>query len=174
MGRPRGLYADDDKLDSETLIREYEQAFTAAGGRHLELLRSVPGDGHLLRRYPDRWRPIADRTSPISICGDTEAVLSKAIPRPVRPHPHMSLSSCGLIARLRALSTSREIHLEARSTQRCGNPPAGRRENLASGFTGAATGSGANFCRSVAIASAISTSPNCWPTQLRGPAPKGK
>jgi dienelactone hydrolase len=55
------LYADNDKLYPEALIREYYQAFTAAGGRvHFELLHGVPGDGHLLRLQPGRWRPIAD------------------------------------------------------------------------------------------------------------------
>jgi hypothetical protein len=55
------LYADNDKLYSEALIREYHQAFTAAGGRaRFELLHDVPGDGHLLRLHPGRWRPIAD------------------------------------------------------------------------------------------------------------------
>jgi hypothetical protein len=43
------------------LIREYYQAFVAAGGStRFELLKGIPGDGHLLRLYPDRWRPIAD------------------------------------------------------------------------------------------------------------------
>jgi dienelactone hydrolase len=55
------LYADNDKLYPEALIREYHQAFTAAGGRaRFELLHEVPGDGHLLRLQPGRWRPIAD------------------------------------------------------------------------------------------------------------------
>jgi dienelactone hydrolase len=55
------LYADNDSLYNEALIREYYQAFAAAGGSaRFELLRGVPGDGHLLRLYPDRWRPIAD------------------------------------------------------------------------------------------------------------------
>jgi dienelactone hydrolase len=55
------LYADNDKLYPEDLIREYYQAFTAAGGRaRFELLHDVPGDGHLLRLHPGRWRPIAD------------------------------------------------------------------------------------------------------------------
>jgi dienelactone hydrolase len=55
------LYADNDKLYPETLIREYHQAFTAAGGHvRFELLHDVPGDGHLLRLHPSRWRPIAD------------------------------------------------------------------------------------------------------------------
>ncbi|MBR1150031.1 dienelactone hydrolase family protein [Bradyrhizobium sp. JYMT SZCCT0428] len=55
------LYADSDKLYPEALIREYYQAFTATGGRaRFELLHDVPGDGHLLRLYPSRWRPIAD------------------------------------------------------------------------------------------------------------------
>jgi dienelactone hydrolase len=55
------LYADNDRLYEEALIREYYQAFTAAGGSaRFELLHGVPGDGHLLRLYPDRWRPIAD------------------------------------------------------------------------------------------------------------------
>jgi dienelactone hydrolase len=55
------LYADNDRLYKEDLIREYYRAFVTAGGRaRLELLHGVPGDGHLLRLYPDRWRPIAD------------------------------------------------------------------------------------------------------------------
>jgi dienelactone hydrolase len=55
------LYADNDRLYDEALIREYHQAFVAAGGSaRFELLHDVPGDGHLLRLYPDRWRPIAD------------------------------------------------------------------------------------------------------------------
>ena len=55
------LYADNDSLYDEVLIREYRQAFVAAGGSvRFELLHGVPGDGHLLRLYPDRWRPIAD------------------------------------------------------------------------------------------------------------------
>lgn len=56
------LYADNDRLYSEDLIREYQQAFTAAGGNaRFELLHGVPGDGHLLRLYPDRWRAVADQ-----------------------------------------------------------------------------------------------------------------
>ena len=55
------LYAANDRLYAEALIREYHQAFAAAGGRvRFELLHGIPGDGHLLRLYPDRWRPIAD------------------------------------------------------------------------------------------------------------------
>jgi len=56
------LYADNDRLYDETMIRGYYQAFVAAGGSaRFELLHGVPGDGHLLRLYPDRWRPIADQ-----------------------------------------------------------------------------------------------------------------
>jgi dienelactone hydrolase len=56
------LYADNDRLYEEGLIRGYYQAFTAAGGSaRFELLHGVPGDGHLLRLYPDRWRSIADQ-----------------------------------------------------------------------------------------------------------------
>ena len=56
------LYADNDRLYPEALIREYNQAFTAAGGHaRFELLHGVPGDGHLLRLHPDRWQPIADQ-----------------------------------------------------------------------------------------------------------------
>jgi dienelactone hydrolase len=56
------LYAYNDRLYDEALLREYYQAFTAAGGRaRFELLHDVPGDGHLLLLYPDRWRPIADQ-----------------------------------------------------------------------------------------------------------------
>jgi len=55
------FYADNDRLYDEGLIREYYRAFAAAGGRaRFELLHAVPGDGHLLRLYPDRWRPIGD------------------------------------------------------------------------------------------------------------------
>ena len=55
------LYADNDKLYEETLVREYYQAFTEAGGRaRFELLHGIPGDGHLLRLVPSRWRPVAD------------------------------------------------------------------------------------------------------------------
>jgi len=55
------LYADNDKLHEETLVREYYQAFTDAGGRaRFELLHGIPGDGHLLRLVPSRWRPVAD------------------------------------------------------------------------------------------------------------------
>ena len=56
------LYADNDRLYDEALIRGWYQAFVAAGGSaRFELLHGVPGDGHLLRLYPDRWRPIADQ-----------------------------------------------------------------------------------------------------------------
>lgn len=56
------LYADNDRLYDEAMIRGYYQAFVAAGGSaRFELLHGVPGDGHLLRLYPDRWRPIADQ-----------------------------------------------------------------------------------------------------------------
>lgn len=56
------IYADNDKLYDEALIRGYYQAFTASGGRaRFELLHGIPGDGHLLRLYPDRWRPVADQ-----------------------------------------------------------------------------------------------------------------
>jgi dienelactone hydrolase len=56
------LYADNDRLYDAALIRDYVQAFTASGGRaRFELLHGVPGDGHLLRLYPDRWRSIADQ-----------------------------------------------------------------------------------------------------------------
>ncbi len=56
------LYSDNDGLYNEPLIREYYQAFTAAGdSARFELLQGVPGDGHLLRLYPDRWRSIADQ-----------------------------------------------------------------------------------------------------------------
>jgi dienelactone hydrolase len=56
------LYADNDRLYDEAPIRGWYQAFVAAGGSaRFELLHGVPGDGHLLRLYPDRWRPIADQ-----------------------------------------------------------------------------------------------------------------
>jgi hypothetical protein len=44
------------------LMREYYQAFTAAGGSaRFELFHGIPGNGHLLLLHPDRWRPIADQ-----------------------------------------------------------------------------------------------------------------
>jgi dienelactone hydrolase len=56
------LYADNDRLYDEALIRGYYQAFAAAGGdARFELLHGIPGDGHLLRLYRDRWQPIADK-----------------------------------------------------------------------------------------------------------------
>lgn len=56
------LYADNDRLYKEELIREYHQAFAAAGGNaRFELLHGVPGDGHLLRLYTERWRAVADQ-----------------------------------------------------------------------------------------------------------------
>jgi dienelactone hydrolase len=56
------FYADNDRLYDEAMIRGYYHAFVAAGGSaRFELLHGVPGDGHLLRLYPDRWRPIADQ-----------------------------------------------------------------------------------------------------------------
>ena len=55
------LYADNDRLYDQALIRGYYQAFTAAGRARFELLHDIPGNGHLLRLFPDRWRPIADQ-----------------------------------------------------------------------------------------------------------------
>jgi hypothetical protein len=56
------LYADNDRFYGEAMSRGYYEAFTAAGGKaRYELLHGVPGDGHLLWVYPDRWRPIADQ-----------------------------------------------------------------------------------------------------------------
>ena len=56
------LYADNDQFYDEALIREYYQAFTAAGGgAHFDLLHGVPSDGHLLRLYPAMWRSVADQ-----------------------------------------------------------------------------------------------------------------
>ena len=47
--------------DDEAMTRGYFQAFASAGGKaRFELLHGVPGDGHLLRLYPDRWQPIAN------------------------------------------------------------------------------------------------------------------
>jgi dienelactone hydrolase len=55
------LYADNDRLYDEALIREYYQAFSTAGGHaRFELLHGIPGDGHLLRLHVERWRPMAD------------------------------------------------------------------------------------------------------------------
>lgn len=55
------LYADNDRLYDEALIRDYEHAFTEAGGRaRFEWIHGIPGDGHLLRLYPERWRSLGD------------------------------------------------------------------------------------------------------------------
>jgi dienelactone hydrolase len=55
------LYADNDRLYAEALIRDYYQAFTAAGGSaRFELFHGIPGNGHLLVLYSDRWQPIAN------------------------------------------------------------------------------------------------------------------
>lgn len=55
------LYADNDRLYGKDLIGEYQRAFAAAGGSaRFELLHGIPGNGHVLQLYPDRWRPIAD------------------------------------------------------------------------------------------------------------------
>ena len=55
------LYADNDRFYEEALIREYYQAFTAAGGRaRFEVVHGIPGDGHLLRLFPGRWRSVGD------------------------------------------------------------------------------------------------------------------
>jgi dienelactone hydrolase len=56
------IYADNDRLYKQDLIREYYEAFAAAGGSaRFEILHGVPDDGHLLRLYPERWRGIADK-----------------------------------------------------------------------------------------------------------------
>ena len=56
------LYADNDNRYGEYLIRGSHQALEKAGGSaRFELLHAVPGDGHLLRFFPDRWRPVADQ-----------------------------------------------------------------------------------------------------------------
>ena len=56
------FYADNDRLYNEALIHEYYQAFTAAGGSaRFELFHGIPGNGHVLLLYPDRWQPIADQ-----------------------------------------------------------------------------------------------------------------
>jgi dienelactone hydrolase len=56
------LYADNDNRYSEAVIRSSYQAFEATGGKaRFELLHAVPGDGHLLRLFPDRWRSLADQ-----------------------------------------------------------------------------------------------------------------
>lgn len=55
------FYADNDRLYDGTMTRGYYKAFLEAGGKaRFELLHGVPGDGHLLRLFPDRWRATAD------------------------------------------------------------------------------------------------------------------
>jgi hypothetical protein len=56
------LYSDNDDRYSEAVIRSSYQAFKAAGGSaRFELLHAIPGDGHLLRFFPDRWQPMTDQ-----------------------------------------------------------------------------------------------------------------
>jgi dienelactone hydrolase len=56
------LYADNDNLYSDALVRSSYEAFAEGGGSaRFELMHGVPGDGHLLRFFPDRWEPIADQ-----------------------------------------------------------------------------------------------------------------
>jgi dienelactone hydrolase len=56
------LYADNDRLYDEALIQGYYQAFVAGGGRaRFELLHDIPGDGHLLRLFPERWQAVGDQ-----------------------------------------------------------------------------------------------------------------
>ena len=79
------LYADNDHLYDQAMIRGYYQAFVAAGGSaRFELLHGVPGDGHLLRLYPDRWRPIANHPWQRSTCKGAKC---QRIMSPPRKHP---------------------------------------------------------------------------------------
>jgi len=55
------LYADNDRLYDQSLINKYHDAFAATGGlARFELFHGIPGNGHLLLLYPDRWQPVAD------------------------------------------------------------------------------------------------------------------
>jgi dienelactone hydrolase len=55
------LYGEHDNFFAETDIRAQLTAFTRAGGRaRIELVRGVPGDGHLLINYPALWQPAAE------------------------------------------------------------------------------------------------------------------
>jgi dienelactone hydrolase len=55
------LYTDKDSFYNEERIRAQLAAFTGAGGvARFEFFRDVPGNGHYLKSFPDRWRPAAD------------------------------------------------------------------------------------------------------------------
>jgi dienelactone hydrolase len=55
------LYGEHDNFFAETDIRAQLTAFVRAGGRaRIELVRDVPGDGHLLINYPALWQPAAE------------------------------------------------------------------------------------------------------------------
>jgi dienelactone hydrolase len=55
------LYGEHDTFFAEDDIRAELQAFVRAGGRaRIELVRGVPGDGHLLLNYPALWQPAAE------------------------------------------------------------------------------------------------------------------
>jgi hypothetical protein len=55
------LCADKDSFHNEVAIRANLAAFEKGGGKaQFELFRDMPGNGHVLRSCPDRWRPAAD------------------------------------------------------------------------------------------------------------------
>ena len=55
------LYADKDSYFTEAFARGNHKAFTEAGGvAQLEFYQGIPGDGHNLRLFPDRWRAAGD------------------------------------------------------------------------------------------------------------------
>ncbi len=55
------LHADKDSFYNEERVRAQLAAFTGAGGvARFEFFRDVPGNGHFLKGFPDKWRPAAD------------------------------------------------------------------------------------------------------------------
>jgi pimeloyl-ACP methyl ester carboxylesterase len=55
------LYAEHDNFFAEADVRAQLTAFVRAGGRaRIEMVRGVPGDGHLLIDYPALWQPAAE------------------------------------------------------------------------------------------------------------------
>ena len=54
------IYGERDSHYSAEHIEANARAFARAGGSVTVETFSVPGDGHLVMTFPDRWRPSAD------------------------------------------------------------------------------------------------------------------
>jgi dienelactone hydrolase len=55
------LHADKDSFYNEERVRAQHAAFVRGGGEaRFEFFRDVPGNGHYLKSFPEKWRPAAD------------------------------------------------------------------------------------------------------------------